>query len=46
MKKILSMLTLAIMLMLNVLTADRTFARSALTDGLVTKVDSSAGCCS
>jgi Cu/Ag efflux protein CusF len=43
MKKILSILMLGAALMLNALTAGQAWAQSALTDGLVTKVDASAG---
>ena len=43
MRKILSILMLGAALMLNALTAGQAWAQSALTDGLVTKVDASAG---
>jgi Cu(I)/Ag(I) efflux system protein CusF len=43
MKKVLSILMLGAALMLNALTAGQAWAQSALTDGLVTKVDASAG---
>ena len=42
MKKSFAMLALAVALMLNVVTAGCVSAQSALTDGLVTKVDASA----
>lgn len=43
MKKTIRMLGLAATMMLNVVTVDHVWAQAALTDGLVTKVDASAG---
>jgi Cu(I)/Ag(I) efflux system protein CusF len=43
MKKTILMLALALAMMLNAVTAGPTWAQAALTDGLVTKVDASAG---
>src|SRR5262249_35083845 len=43
MKKNLAILALAAALMLNVSTVDYLWAQATLTDGLVTKVDASAG---
>ena len=42
MKRTLSMLAIALAMLLNVVTAGNVRAQSALTDGLVTKVDASA----
>jgi Cu(I)/Ag(I) efflux system protein CusF len=43
MKKTIMMLALALAMMLNAVTAGPVWAQAALTDGLVTKVDASAG---
>ncbi len=43
MKKTIVMLALALAMMLNAVTEDSVWAQAALTDGLVTKIDASAG---